>query len=173
MCIQLEFLDFLQSSFTKAFLLITTLLLNVVWQEIKNTSKGKTECITLTKKSKSPLHSVNILISICRIFNPILTLPSSFCRYLTLSHCLKITQNVAFEFLILAFSTNICPIKSDLSGKTVWPQASGSQKLANLDHFGIFNYFLSTQNVNVARLARNVEWDFFCYVFSNTVRSID
>ena len=28
--------------------------------------------------------------------------------------------------------------------------------------FGIFNELLSTQNVNVARFARNVEWDFFC-----------
>ena len=27
---------------------------------------------------------------------------------------------------------------------------------------GIFNKLLSTQNVNVARFARNVEWDFFC-----------
>ena len=35
-------------------------------------------------------------------------------------HCLKITQKVAFEsFLILAFSTNFCPIKTDLSGNTV------------------------------------------------------
>ena len=33
------------------------------------------------------------------------------------THCLKITQNVAFEFL--AFSTNFCPIKTDLSGNTV------------------------------------------------------
>ena len=39
------------------------------------------------------------------------------------TQCLKITQNVAFEFLNLAFSTNFCPIKSDLSGNTVWPQA--------------------------------------------------
>ena len=31
---------------------------------------------------------------------------------------------------ILAFSTNFCPIKTDLSGNTVWPQASGFQKLA-------------------------------------------
>ena len=29
------------------------------------------------------------------------------------------------NFWILAFSTNFCPIKIDLSGKTVWPQASG------------------------------------------------
>ena len=28
--------------------------------------------------------------------------------------------------------------------------------------FGIFNLLLSTQNVNVARFARNVDWDFFC-----------
>ena len=28
--------------------------------------------------------------------------------------------------------------------------------------FGIFNKLLSTQNANVARFARNVEWDFFC-----------
>ena len=38
--------------------------------------------------------------------------------------CLKITQNVAFQFLTI---------------------------------FGIFNELLSTQNVNVARFARNVE----------------
>ena len=36
------------------------------------------------------------------------------------AHCLKITQNVAFEFfLILTFSTNFCPIKTDLSGNTI------------------------------------------------------
>ena len=29
--------------------------------------------------------------------------------------------------------------------------------------FGIFNQLLSTQNVNVARFARNVEWDSFCH----------
>ena len=31
-----------------------------------------------------------------------------------------------------------------------------------MDHFRHFNQLLSTQNVNVARFARNVEWDFFC-----------
>ena len=31
--------------------------------------------------------------------------------------CLKITQNIAFEFL--AFSTNFCRTKTDLSGNTV------------------------------------------------------
>ena len=66
------------------------------------------------------------------------------------------------NFLILAFSTNFCPIKLDLSGKTVWLQASGFQKLAKIDYFGLLNKLLSAQNVNVARFARNVEWDFFC-----------
>ena len=43
------------------------------------------------------------------------------------SLCLKITQNVA---VLLAESANFCLIKIDLSGNTVWPQAS---------IFGIFN----------------------------------
>ena len=62
------------------------------------------------------------------------------------------------NFWILAFSPIFSPIKSDLSGNTVWPQAWGFQKLAKLTFFGL----LSTQNINVARFARNVEWDFFC-----------
>ena len=41
-------------------------------------------------------------------------------------------------FWILAFFTNFCPIKTDLSGNTVWPQASGFQKLAKMDHFWHF-----------------------------------
>ena len=43
-----------------------------------------------------------------------------------------------YRIWILAFSTNFCPIKSDLSGNTVWPKASGFPKLANLDHFWPF-----------------------------------
>ena len=54
------------------------------------------------------------------------------------AHCLKITQNVAYEFLILAFFTSFCPIKTGISGNTVWPQASGFQKLAKMDHFRHF-----------------------------------
>ena len=34
------------------------------------------------------------------------------------------------------------------------------QKLAKITIFGIFNELLPTQNVSVARFARNVEWDF-------------
>ena len=43
------------------------------------------------------------------------------------AHCLKITQYVAFEFM-------------NLSGNTVWLQASGFQKLDKMAFFGIFNF---------------------------------
>ena len=49
------------------------------------------------------------------------------------AHCLKITQNVAFQVF------------------------KNSKKWTI---FGIFNQLLSTKNVNVARFARNVECDF-------------
>ena len=61
------------------------------------------------------------------------------------SHCLKITQNVAFWH----FPTIYCLVA--LSDR----QQNG--------YFGIFNQLLSTQNENLARFARNVERDFFCH----------
>ena len=67
-----------------------------------------------------------------------------------------------FEFSILASLTNFCLIKSSLSGNNDWPSASSFQKLFKVITFGIFNQFLATQNVNVTRFARNVEWDFLC-----------
>ena len=36
-----------------------------------------------------------------------------------------------------------------------------SKNSPKLTIFNIFNELLSTQNVNLARFARNVEWDFF------------
>ena len=42
------------------------------------------------------------------------------------------------NFGILAFSTNFCPFKTDLSSNSVWPQASGFHKLAKMDHFWHF-----------------------------------
>ena len=39
---------------------------------------------------------------------------------------------------------------------------SYSKTRQNGTFFGIFNKFLTTQNVNVARFARNVQWDIFC-----------
>ena len=77
------------------------------------------------------------------------------------SQCLKIIKNVTFEiFKFLAFSTNFCPIKSDLSGNTVLTANFRFFKNSpKWTIFGLFNELLSTQNVNVAR---NVECDFFC-----------
>ena len=55
------------------------------------------------------------------------------------TQCLKMTQNVAYVFfLVLAFFTNFCPIKSDLSGNTIRPKSSGFQKLAKIDYFWHF-----------------------------------
>ena len=65
-----------------------------------------------------------------------------------------------WNFSILVFSTNFCPIESDMSVNTVWLQASGYQKLAKITLFEFLISFLATPNVNVARLACNVEWDF-------------
>ena len=50
-------------------------------------------------------------------------------------HCWKIVENVASESFTMAFPTNFCRIKTELSSNTLWPQA----------------FFLC-----------NVEWDFFC-----------
>ena len=50
----------------------------------------------------------------------------------------KLLKMSHLNFWILAISTNFCPIKIDLSGNTVWPQASGFQKLAKMDHFWHF-----------------------------------
>ena len=63
---------------------------------------------------------------------------------------------------ILAFSINFCPFKSDLFGNTIWLLSSGFPNLAGMDHF----CHLSTQNVDVARSARNVESDIFLWFSS-------
>ena len=54
----------------------------------------------------------------------------------TRSHIVwKLLKMSHLNFWILAFSTNFCPIEIGLSGNTVWPQASGFQKLAKMEHF--------------------------------------
>ena len=47
----------------------------------------------------------------------------------------KLLKMLQLNFWILAFSTNFCPIKTDLSGNTVWQQALDFQKLAKMNHF--------------------------------------
>ena len=65
-----------------------------------------------------------------------------------------------FNFSTLAFSTNICDIKIDLSGNTGWPKGSGLLNLAKLAIFGIFDENFATQNENKAHFARKIECDF-------------
>ena len=69
------------------------------------------------------------------------------CQFGNLLKTWSVTRHTVFEskpkclilnLSILAFSANFCPIKSDLSGNTVWPQASGFLKVAKLDYFGHF-----------------------------------
>ena len=59
----------------------------------------------------------------------------------SISHVLGITlfENYSkCRIWILAFSTNFCPIKDDLSGNTVWPQASVFLKTRQNGPFSAF-----------------------------------
>ena len=71
---------------------------------------------------------------------------STSLKFFFMSHNVwKSPKNVSFEFF-----TNFCPIKIDLSGNTIF------QKFLNWPFLSIL------RNVNVARFARNVEWDLLC-----------
>ena len=62
---------------------------------------------------------------------------------------------------MLALSTNFVLLKLTYLVTLFDHKLQFFPKLAKIDHFGIFNEFLSTQIVKVARFARNVKWDFF------------
>ena len=51
-----------------------------------------------------------------------------FCFFCPVHIVWKLLKMLHFNFWIFPFSTNFCPIKIDLSGNTVWPQASGFKK---------------------------------------------
>ena len=74
----------------------------------------------------------------------------------TLPHCLKITQNVAFDFW--HFSPIFVLLK--LTCLVTLFDLQTFKNSPKWTIFGIFNQLLSIQNVNVARFARIVEWDF-------------
>ena len=74
------------------------------------------------------------------------------------TQCLKITQNVAFwHFLPIFVLSKLTCLVTLFDRKLQVFKSSPKWTI-----LGIFNQLLSTQNVNVARFARNVEWDFFC-----------
>ena len=80
---------------------------------------------------------------------------------ITLNRLHNVWKLLKMSHFNLEFLITFCLIKSDLSGSTVWPQALGFPKLAKIERFGTFYELLSTQNVNIARFARNVECDYF------------
>ena len=68
---------------------------------------------------------------------------------------------------LLAFSTIFCSIKSDLSGNTVWPQASGFEKLAKMDNFWHFQFTFVHSKCKRSSL-RSQHWMRLFLWFSNT-----
>ena len=66
------------------------------------------------------------------------------------------------SFSILTFFINIFPIKIDRSVILFDRKLQIFKNSPKLTISGIFNELLSTQNVNVARFARNAKCDFFC-----------
>ena len=89
-----------------------------------------------------------------------------FCAHPT--HWLKITENVVFNFFILAFFTHFSTIKIDLSGNTVWTQASDFQKLAKIDDFGHFYWTFVNSKCKRSSL-RSQCWVRLFLWFSNTL----
>ena len=87
---------------------------------------------------------------------------------MTLDLCIFIWKLLQMSYLsfyhfgiFYQFLSDFIDFIIDLSRNTVWPQDSGFRKFAKLTIFGIFAELLSTQIVNVARFACNVELDFF------------
>ena len=98
-----------------------------------------TTCMDL----KCKMHLLWVWVLIEKTWNPgSFAFKATCCPFVTLCQCLKILKKSHFVnkclLWILAFSTNFCPIKPDLSGISVWPQALGFQKLAKLDRFWHF-----------------------------------
>ena len=88
-----------------------------------------------------------------------------------LLHCFTLFENYSkCRIWILAFSTKFCPIKVDLSGNTVWPQASVFQNLAKMDHFWHFQWTFVHSKCKRSSL-RSQCWKRHYLWFSNTVRS--
>ena len=73
------------------------------------------------------------------------------------AQCLKITQNVAFEFLNFGIFHQFLSCLVTLFDRKLQVFKNSPKWTI----FVIFNQLLSVQNVNIARFARNVERDFF------------
>ena len=85
--------------------------------------------------------------SLFQLWTPSISVMDAFFLLLLVTDYCKVGSDTVFEnysemshlkFWILVISPNFCPIKTDLSGNTVWPQASVFQKLAKMDHLRHF-----------------------------------
>ena len=71
------------------------------------------------------------------------------------SQYLKIAQN-------FGISPNFVPLKVTCLVKLFHRKLQVFKNLPKWTIFGLFHQLVSTHNVNVARFARSVEWNFFC-----------
>ena len=78
--------------------------------------------------------------------------------FIQYTQCLKILQIVPFEYFNIGIYHHFLYDKKCL--------VTLFSKTRQMDHFGIFSWTF----VNVARFARNVEWDFFCDLQTPWVR---
>ena len=97
---------------------------------------------------------------------------------ITVAHCLKITQNVAFKiFSFVTFHQFFVLLKLTCLVTLFDGKLQVFKTSPKLAIFGIFNELLATQNVNVARFTRKEEWDFFlnfqtlCSIVGNKLHS--
>ena len=70
---------------------------------------------------------------------------------------------------LYSHAPNFCPIKIDLFGNTVWPQATGFQKLSKMETIlGILNQLLFPHNVNASLAMLN---ETFSVIFKHRVQA--
>ena len=98
-------------------------------------------------------------------------IPVDCSRRMILHSVWKSPKMSHLNFSILAFSINFCPIKSGLSGNTVWMVASVSQKLVKLDHFCHFWWIFVHSKCKRSSL-RSQCWMRLFGWFSNTVSQV-
>ena len=82
----------------------------------------------------------------------------------------KLLKMLHLKFSIFAFLIIFCPIKIDLSGNTVWPQASGRQKLATVANWLTFVHSKCNRNSLRSQCWMRLFCDFQtpCYIIQTT-----
>ena len=124
--------------------------------QLKNFMSGEA-AMTVRRRSGGSHYDFKATPDIIRPKNHLRGNSSVYWKNSVFPHCLKITQNVAFEFW--HFTPFFVQLKLTCL-VTLFDRKL--QVFKNSPNRTIFSKLLSTQNVNVARFARIVKWDFFC-----------